>query len=163
RFPELLAGKVVHLVVNSRPDSRIAAFLADGTNEVGMRGKQIGEYLGARGRERGVIRRVTREIGNWTQWVDCRIVLMRSEVPGREFAVLASDKSIEHRSRNQCIYARGARWILIQPILEHPFVGISKWPGLKTFGALPIKCLIVRHECSRKVADGRRLSEHLAR
>src|SRR5439155_607711 len=81
RLPKLLARNVVHLVVNPRPNSRIAGFLPNGANEFGVRREQVGEDLGPGGRERRVVRRVTREVRNWEQRYDRRIELMRPDVP----------------------------------------------------------------------------------
>ena len=68
---------------------------------------------------------------------------MWTEVPVRKLAVLAGDEGVEHHGGNQRIGARGARRILIEPILKDPFVGIPVWPGLQTFGALPVERLVV--------------------
>src|SRR5437868_6892058 len=45
RSTELNAGNVVHREMNAAPDSRIAGFLAHGTNEIRTRREQIGQHL----------------------------------------------------------------------------------------------------------------------
>src|SRR5258705_13336125 len=58
RFTELNAGNVVHREMNAAPDSRIAGFLAHGTNEVSARGEQIGQHFRLGRRERRVVGRI---------------------------------------------------------------------------------------------------------
>src|SRR5436190_23392499 len=80
-FAKLHAGHVVHRIVNTGPDSRIARFLADGANEVRMYWEQVGEHLRFRRRERRVVGRITREGRYRKQRDDRRIELRRPDVP----------------------------------------------------------------------------------
>jgi len=95
--------------------------------------------------------------------IPVRIELVGPEVPIRELAVLAGDEGIEQNRGDQSVGSRDARRVFVGLVFEHPFIEVAIGPGVKSFGTLPIERLVVRHECSGKVADSRRLSNHLAR
>src|SRR5258705_9113212 len=88
-------GFVVELVVNPRPDSRIACFLTDGANFVRMSREQISEHLRAGGGKSRVVRWIARKIRHREERNDRSIKLTRTDVPIGELAVLAGDKCIE--------------------------------------------------------------------
>ena len=130
RSPKLHTSNVVHLVVNTSPNSRVASLLANGSNEIGMRREQVRQDLGPSGRECRVVRRVTWERRNREQGYDSRIKLMRPDVPVGELAILTCDKGIEEHRCDQRVCPRGARRILIEPVFKDPFVRMPVRPGL---------------------------------
>ena len=124
-LPSVDAGHVVHLVVDARPDARVAGLLADRPDESARVGNRYASTSARAVGERRVVRRIAREVRHREQRHDRRIELVRPDVPVGELAVLAGDERVELHRRDQRIGARGARRIPVQSILEHPLVGDS--------------------------------------
>src|SRR5438105_15056828 len=81
---------------------------------------------------------------------------MRTDVPVRELAVLARNESVELHRADQCIDASSARRIAIEPVLEHPLVGVSVGPHLQAVRALPADRFVIGCEYRRRSWDGAR-------
>src|SRR5205823_4579945 len=70
----------------------------------------------------------------------------RADVPVGELAVLARDERIELHRTDQRIDTSRARRILIEPVFEHPLVGVAIRPDLETFRALPVERFVIGRE-----------------
>src|SRR6266480_8120739 len=95
---------------------------------------------------------------------------MRADVPIRELAVLARDERVKLHGADQRIHASSARRIAIEPVFEHPLVGVSIRPHLQALRALPVDRFVIGGEyCRRswngawKVVNERQFGYHLRR
>ena len=62
RLAELIAGVEIDLVVNARPDARVACLPGHDPDLVGVRGEEVGQHLGPCRRVGGVVRGIAWEI-----------------------------------------------------------------------------------------------------